>query len=300
MKKAASRPNATVPRPRRPPRLAASLSTAGPVAFRPGEAIVDLNRFDGGIDALDSTLERINGALAQIEELEIKPEFRADEADRTAPRARISPRAVRPEPSTCSRCAERVNDALAVPAGVGPNTVFRIGAFTADPMTLRLGGRRRSDARSRRRSVLTRCTSPTRARRARPARPIPAPHDAKDPAVPRLRSSTPGCDRRSRHDLFEVDFTGIAGSAARHPRPQRRQLPRHRRRARHVHPHDHRTLVARRSRSCVRGSSTTMATVTRRTSPTPCSACSTRCRQVAGSSSTSRSAATTTATSSRR
>jgi hypothetical protein len=132
MRKRARRPNLPFLDPDRQPRLAVSLSGAGPVAYRPGEAIVDLNRFDGGKDALDRILGLIN-------DLEVRPGFRADEADRErAARSGFLRVRFDKRPNVVA-LAEQVNGALRIPGAVSPNTVLLIGSFTADPMTFASG-----------------------------------------------------------------------------------------------------------------------------------------------------------------
>ena len=152
-------------RPRQPfltekgePRLRAVLTPRGPIEYRPGQAIIDLRRFDDGSDSPAQIVERI-GKLAGVE-------LRTDETD--APQSDRS-RFLRVyfDPRVDVTDLLRRADREIAPGAVVPNTVFRIGSFTADPMHFS-ELRRRSDAllRLRRRS---RCTSRTRARHARPS-----------------------------------------------------------------------------------------------------------------------------------
>jgi len=122
----------SAPRPRQPflddkgqPRLRAVLTPRGPIEYRPGQAIIDLRRFDDGSDSPAQIVERI-GKLAGVE-------LRTDETD--APQSDRS-RFVRVyfDPTVDVTDLLRRVDREIAPGAVVPNTVFRIGSFTADPM----------------------------------------------------------------------------------------------------------------------------------------------------------------------
>ena len=84
-------------RPRQPfltekgePRLRAVLTPRGPIEYRPGQAIIDLRRFDDGSDSPAQIVERI-GKLAGVE-------LRTDETDAAA---------VRRAPDSCACTSTR-------------------------------------------------------------------------------------------------------------------------------------------------------------------------------------------------
>ena len=119
-------------RPRQPfltekgePRLRAVLTPRGPIEYRPGQAIIDLRRFDDGSDSPAQIVERV-GKLAGVE-------LRTDETD--APQsARSRFLRVYFDPRIDLTDLLRRTDREIAPGAVVPNTVFRIGSFTADPM----------------------------------------------------------------------------------------------------------------------------------------------------------------------
>ena len=101
------------------------LTPSGPIEYRPGQAIIDLRRFDGGSDSPAQIVERV-GKVAGVE-------LRTDETDaRQTERSRFV--RVYFDPAVdVTRMIRRVEAEFGQQA-VAPNTVFRIGSFTADPM----------------------------------------------------------------------------------------------------------------------------------------------------------------------
>lgn len=119
-------------RPRQPyltekgePRLRAVLTPSGPVEYRTGQAIIDLGRFDGGTDAPERTIELV-AKVAGVE-------LRTDEADFDQARRSGFVR-VRFDLDVDVLAMIRRVEAELGRRVIVPNTVMRIGAFTADPM----------------------------------------------------------------------------------------------------------------------------------------------------------------------
>jgi Subtilase family len=124
----------SAPRPRQPylddkgqPRLRAVLTPRGPIEYRPGQALIDLRRFDNGSDSPAQIVERV-GKVAGIE-------LRTDETDaRQTERSRFLRVYFDPTVDVTRLIRQIEEDPEIGPGAVAPNTVFRIGAFTADPM----------------------------------------------------------------------------------------------------------------------------------------------------------------------
>ncbi len=114
------------------PRVRASLSSSGPVAYRPGEAIIDLNRFENGIAAPQVIVEQVQKAAGL--------ELRIDDDDLVRSRRsgflriRFDPDADLP---TVLQQVNGTGDRDS--RSIAPNTVFTIGGFTASPMTFTAG-----------------------------------------------------------------------------------------------------------------------------------------------------------------
>src|SRR6188768_3457869 len=66
MRRSATRPRQPFLDDKGEPRLRATLTPWGPIEYRPGQAIIDLRRFDGGTDSQLQIVERI-GKLAGVE-----------------------------------------------------------------------------------------------------------------------------------------------------------------------------------------------------------------------------------------
>ncbi|MET0662715.1 MAG: S8/S53 family peptidase [Ilumatobacteraceae bacterium] len=121
-------------RPRQPfltdkgePRLRAVLTPSGPIEYRPGQAIIDLRRFDDSSDSPAQILERV-GKLAGVA-------LRTDDNDaRQTARSRFLRVYFDPRVDVTRVIRQVEADPAIGPGAVVPNTVFRIGSFTADPM----------------------------------------------------------------------------------------------------------------------------------------------------------------------
>jgi Subtilase family len=114
------------------PRVRASLSSTGPVAYRPGEAIVDLNRFENGTAAPQRIIELVQKAAGL--------ELRVDDSDLGQSRrsgflrVRFDPAKDLPSLLQQVNGLDEFDD-----RSIAPNTVFIVGAFTASPMTFTAG-----------------------------------------------------------------------------------------------------------------------------------------------------------------
>ncbi len=233
-------------RPRQPfltekgePRLRAVLTPRGPIEYRPGQAIIDLRRFDDGSDSPAQIVERV-GKLAGVE-------LRTDETD--APQSDalpIPPRVFRPEggpdrPAPTDRSRDRAG------GGRAQHRVPDRFVHRRSDALLRLRRRPHALLRLRRRSHAllelehgTPLHPPLVARRFSAAEQWAGQGDDRHP-----RHRDPG--RRGQ----AAERRRVRGDRQSRPRSgghQRRRLPRHRRRPHDIHPHDHPAGVAGRRR----------------------------------------------------
>ncbi len=107
------------------PRLQSVLTPSGPIEYRPGQVIIDLKRFDGGTESPGRILEMV-GKVAGVE-------LRMDESDlKQAERSgflRVHFNRAEDVASVIRRVEREFGRQSVV-----PNSVLRIGSFTADPM----------------------------------------------------------------------------------------------------------------------------------------------------------------------
>lgn len=181
------------------PRLRAAWSPFGPSEHRPGQAIVDLKRLGGDASSIDDVLEQLRKFA--------DTDFTADDADREQA-ARSGFLRVRFDDSVdVVRLLRRVNADRGEPV-LTPNTVFRIGAFTADPMhfgsvgadPMHFGSAYGADPMHFGRSSTARPTS---------TRGTTIAARAKGPGRATVAILDTGVAVDGAPELFEVDFTGI-------------------------------------------------------------------------------------------
>ncbi len=112
------------------PRVRSALTSSGPVEHRTGEAIVALGRVRGADADADRAVERVTKA-ADIE-------IRIDDDDVLQARRSGQLRVRFDRSIDVVALVRTVNDALGEGA-MAPNTVLRVGSFTADPMRFASG-----------------------------------------------------------------------------------------------------------------------------------------------------------------
>ncbi|MGB0112224.1 MAG: S8 family serine peptidase [Ilumatobacteraceae bacterium] len=106
-------------------RLRTALSPAGPVDYRPGQVIIDLREFDGGVDSVDRTIARISTSIGV--------ELRTDKTDLSQTKRSGLLRAHFTTDDDTRVVIERIRREFGHRAA-STNAVFTIGSVTADPM----------------------------------------------------------------------------------------------------------------------------------------------------------------------
>ena len=181
------------------PRLRAAWSPFGPTEHRPGEAIVHLARLGGDASSIDDVL----GQLRKYADTD----FKADDADREQAKRSGFLRVRFDDSVEVVGLLRSVNSDRVEPV-LFPNTVFRIGSFTADPMhfgsvgadPMHFGSAYGADPMHFGRSSTARPTS---------IRGAGTPTRAKGPGRATVAILDTGVAVDGPPELFEVDFAGI-------------------------------------------------------------------------------------------
>jgi hypothetical protein len=200
MKKSVGRPKQPFLDEKGRPRLRVALSPHGPTEYRAGQAIVDIVRFGGD----QSAPERVLDELRKVAEID----FDVNDLD-VRQAARSGYLRIRFDPDIeVGDVLRRVNTGRDAPVLL-PNTVFRVGSLTADPM--RFGSAFSADPM---RFGSAYGADPMRFGNSNTARPsgeptLPPNPRQKGPGRATVAILDTGLPVDGPPELFEIDFTGI-------------------------------------------------------------------------------------------